>query len=47
MIVPVLYGVFGAEQGFTFVFVTLTAVFALVALTILLFGRETKGRAIQ
>jgi len=44
MIVPVLYGFFGTELGFTFVFILLTVVFVLVALTILVFGKETKGK---
>jgi putative MFS transporter len=47
MIVPVLYGFFGEGRGFTFVFILLTAVFALVALTILTFGRETKGKVLE
>ena len=45
-IVPALYGFFGTESGFTFVFILLTVVFVLVALVILIFGKETKGKAL-
>ncbi len=41
-IVPVLYGQFGAESGFVFVFAVLTVAFIIVALVMALFGRETK-----
>lgn len=44
MIVPVVYGFFGPEHGFELVFVVLTVVFVLVALTIGILGVETKGR---
>lgn len=42
-IVPVLYSGFGKDEGFILVFAVLAAAFALVALVILVFGRETKG----
>ena len=42
-IVPVLYSSFGKDEGFILVFAVLAAAFALVALVILIFGRETKG----
>ena len=42
-IVPALYGMFGQEEGFVFVFLLLSAAFAAVAVTVLLFGKETKG----
>jgi len=42
-IVPVLYSSFGSDNGFMLVFAVLAAAFALVAIVILLFGRETKG----
>jgi putative MFS transporter len=47
MVVPVLYGMFGAENGFTFVFTLLTGVFVAVALVIGVLGKETKGQAIE
>ncbi|MDR1015018.1 MAG: MFS transporter [Coriobacteriales bacterium] len=43
MLLPLLYGMFGVENGFTGVFVLLTGVFLAVALVVGLFGRETKG----
>ena len=44
LIVPFVYGYFGAENGFEIVFLILTAVFVVVALVILFLGVETKGR---
>ena len=46
-IVPVIYISYGTEVGYTYVFITLTAVFALVALVVLLFGKETMGRSYE
>jgi len=46
-IVPVLYSMFGTEQGFIMVFMVLAGAFALVALVILIFGRETKGLSLR
>lgn len=46
-IVPALYGFFGKENGFLFVFVLLSAVFAIVAFTVLVAGTETKGMALE
>jgi len=46
-IVPVLYSAFGMEHGFTMVFILLSLVFAFVAVTILLFGSETKGTSLK
>jgi putative MFS transporter len=47
MILPVLYAFFGAENGYTGVFILLTGVFFAVALVVGIFGRETKGEALQ
>jgi len=47
LIVPVLYKWFGEAAGFTLVFVILTAVFLIVALTVLIFGTETKGKSLK
>jgi putative MFS transporter len=47
MILPVLYAFFGAENGYTGVFILLTGVFLAVALVVGIFGRETKGKALQ
>ena len=45
-IVPVLYSGFGSENGFVLVFAVLSAAFALVAIVIWIFGKETKGIAL-
>lgn len=42
-IVPALYGVFGKEDGFLYVFSILSLAFALVAAVVAVSGRETKG----
>lgn len=47
MILPVLYTLLGAENGYSGVFVLLTAVFLVVAVVVGLFGRETKGKALE
>jgi putative MFS transporter len=47
MILPVLYSIFGAENGYTGVFILLTGVFLIVALVVGIFGRETKGNPLQ
>ncbi|MDR1496450.1 MAG: MFS transporter [Clostridiales Family XIII bacterium] len=46
LIVPALYALFGEEQGFVAVFVVLTATFLAVALVVLIFGVETKGKSL-
>lgn len=43
-VVPVVYGAFGESAGFTAVFIVLAVAFAIVALIMALFGRETKGQ---
>ncbi|MCL1847736.1 MAG: MFS transporter [Coriobacteriia bacterium] len=45
--VPVLYNLFGAETGFTFVFIVLTVVFILVAVVVALLGIETKAKPLS
>ncbi|MDR3225019.1 MAG: MFS transporter, partial [Clostridiales Family XIII bacterium] len=47
LIVPALYARFGEETGFVSVFVVLTVVFLAVALVVLIFGIETKGKALD
>lgn len=44
MIVPVVYAFFGTEHGFEIVFIILTVVFVLVAITVGFFGVETRGK---
>ncbi|MDR3037351.1 MAG: MFS transporter [Coriobacteriales bacterium] len=47
MIVPALYAGFGEEAGFTAVFIILMLVFFAAALVVAIFGKETKGIALQ
>ena len=42
-IVPALYHMFGTSSGFAAVFIVLSAAFAIVAVVVAVFGRETKG----
>jgi len=46
-IVPVIYKLYGTETGYTYVFIMLTGVFAVVALVVALFGRETMGLSLE
>ena len=46
-IVPKVYEAYGAEAGYTYVFAMLTAVFAVVAVVVALFGKETMGRSLE
>jgi putative MFS transporter len=43
-VVPVVYGMFGEGAGFAAVFTVLCTAFALVAVVVAVFGRETKGK---
>lgn len=46
-IVPVLYRAYGEQTGFTYVFIMLTGVFALVSLVVAVLGRETMGKSLE
>lgn len=46
-IVPVIYKFYGTETGYTYVFIMLTGVFAVVSLVVALFGRETMGLSLE
>lgn len=46
-IVPVLYRAYGEQAGFTYVFIMLTGVFALVSLVVAVLGRETMGKSLE
>ena len=46
-IVPVIYNYYGTEIGYTNVFITLTLVFAVVALVVAVFGKETMGISLE
>ena len=45
--VPVLYKAFGEEKGYGYVFIILTAVFAVVAIVVAVFGKETMGKSLE
>ena len=47
LIVPVLYKAYGTETGYTYVFIMLTTVFAIVALIVALLGKETMGKSLE
>lgn len=47
LVVPVVYGFFGEQDGFAYVFIMLTAAFAFVAVVVALFGEETMGRSLE
>lgn len=46
-VVPVVYRAFGAEKGFTYVFILLMAVFFLVSVVVTLIGKETMGKTLE
>lgn len=46
-VVPVIYNYYGTSSGYTYVFIMLTAVFAVVAIIVAIFGLETKGRSLE
>lgn len=46
-IVPVIYNYYGTEIGYTNVFITLTLVFAAVAIVVAVFGKETMGITLE
>ncbi|NTU88416.1 MAG: MFS transporter [Actinobacteria bacterium] len=46
-VVPFVYNYFGTEKGYVYVFIMLTAVFALVALVVAVFGKETMGVSLE
>lgn len=46
-VVPVVYKSFGAQAGFGYVFLMLTAVFATVAIVVAVLGKETMGKSLE
>ena len=46
-IVPVIYELYGKTTGYSYVFMLLSGVFALVALVVGIFGRETMGKSLE
>lgn len=47
LVVPVVYGAYGEQAGYTYVFVMLTGVFAFVAVVVALLGKETMGKSLE
>jgi len=47
LVVPVIYKAFGEEAGYGYVFALLTGVFAVVAVVVALFGKETMGKSLE
>lgn len=47
MVVPVVYGIYGKENGYAKVFILFTLVFAIVAVVVALFGKETMGKSLE
>lgn len=46
-IVPVIYNTYGGDAGYGYVFALLTGVFAVVALVVAIFGKETMGKSLE
>jgi len=46
-IVPVIYKSYGAQTGYTYVFIMLTTVFAMVSIFVAVFGKETMGKSLE
>lgn len=47
LIVPVIYARVGQDKGFSYIFIIMAAVFAVVAIVVGVFGKETKGKALE
>ena len=47
LVVPVIYQAFGSSGGYGKVFIFLTIVFVAVAVVVMIFGKETKGRSLE
>lgn len=47
LVVPVIYTAYGAQAGYTTVFILLTAVFALVSVVVAVLGKETMGKSLE
>lgn len=46
-IVPVIYNFYGKQAGYTYVFIMLTAVFAVVSVVVAIVGKETMGKSLE
>jgi putative MFS transporter len=47
LIVPVIYRTYGETKGYGYIFALLTAVFAIVAIVVGVFGKETMGKSLE
>lgn len=47
LVVPVIYNTYGEKTGYGYVFALLTAVFAMVAIVVAIFGKETMGKSLE
>jgi len=47
LVVPIIYKVYGNENGYTYVFIMFAFVFAVVALVVGVFGKETMGKSLE
>jgi putative MFS transporter len=47
MIVPVIYNAYGEKTGYGYILALLTGVFAVVAVVVALFGKETMGKSLE
>ncbi|QIB70775.1 MFS transporter [Aminipila butyrica] len=47
LVVPLLYQMYGSERGYVYIFGLLTGVFAVVALVVAVFGKETMGQSLE
>nr|WP_315023453.1 MFS transporter [uncultured Aminipila sp.] len=47
LIVPVIYSTYGPKTGYGYIFALLTAVFAIVAIVVAIFGKETMGKSLE
>lgn len=47
LVVPVIYQAYGETSGYGYVFALLTGVFAVVALVVAIFGKETMGKSLE
>lgn len=47
LVVPVIYSTYGEKTGYGYIFALLTAVFAIVAIVVAIFGKETMGKSLE
>lgn len=47
LVVPVIYKLYGTEKGYVNIFIMFTMVFAIVAVFVAVFGRETMGKSLE